>query len=343
MNGTISERDDFNFNGMFHTCIYSFNWNIDEHRSESDQKFTFLCSNYFNDVIKGVGSPTIFSKWCRVLCMYLEHIESSKRNNAQECCKLFYYKLEKDIIDKFAKEKNINAKECYQKMIDYKRENINTTISEICKNYSEHIDQDTFTVLGYLFEIYEYIDIFKEMKRSDTQKMNAFQEKIFNLANYPYNNKSLLKEELEKIIDICKGYKIRWTVHPYNYAADRITDSWINKIRGKFDEEVEKRSIEHEKNIPGINVIEPHALMNTGTDVVSNTGIGIGMVFISFSILIIMIILYKYTPYFSFLQPRLRKLRITFNKNKKYIPDFMYSFDVKYKNSVEHSHKIAYN
>ncbi|GAW84222.1 variable surface protein [Plasmodium gonderi] len=341
---TNLEGDDFCLNGMFHTCTYSFNWDKDAQRSEDDHKFTGLCSDFYKNVIKGKES-TNFSKLCAVLAMYLKHIGTHKKNHEQECCKLFYYKLKKDIIIKFPSENYTDAKAYYGRMTEEFKGSSSTRISDICKAYSDNIEQGTFQVLGYLFDIYEYIALFKDMRKSDTRKMDAFQRKILSLANYPYKKKSLLKAEVDKIIDMCNGYKKSWTMNPYKHAADRITDNWIKQIISKFDEEDEKRRriIEEQTKTLETNVLVAETLKGYGTDAVTNTGISIGTVFITFSILIIIFIFCKYTPYFSFLQTRVRKFRRRLNKNNKNNIDLMHSFDVEYKNTFKNKYKIAYN
>ncbi|GAW84147.1 variable surface protein [Plasmodium gonderi] len=345
---TISEGEDFDFNGMFHTCTDGFSWDIEARRLQEDQIFTALCSKFQNAVKNG---PNILNliKYCKVLGIYLKHIGGKiKENDRKNCCKLFYYKLKKDIIRNF----DLNctsAHDCYQKMIERRVENISTTISGICIQYSEHIENDSSKLLEYLFNIYYDFDLLNGFKKGDMKTMRKFKQEIVDLENYRCNNKRRLKTELENIIQKCEDYKKKWKEKPYSHTANLLDDDWMNERRMKIKEldndVLMRQGIRYIKNreIKQTNVLVAHALMDTVREGETHTGISVGMIFITSSLLIIMFILYKYTPYFSFLKPRIQKLRRSLNKNNKTNRELMYSFDVEYKNSVDGRYKIAYS
>ncbi|GAW84179.1 variable surface protein [Plasmodium gonderi] len=343
---TNPDGEDFSFNGMFHTCANGFNWDMEANISRDDQELTLLCSKFQNAVNNGGYNNINFIKYCRVLCSYLKYIvRNIEENNEKNCCKLFYYKLKNDIIHKFSINEYSEAKDFYNKMVEQNIYSPRTKISDICMSHPEHIKQETSNIFEYLFNIYYYKDLLNGRKIGETGTMRQFKKKIEHLENFYNNNKDRLKEELQKIIEICKDFKNRWTTHPYKHAAAILSDSWLLERKRKLEEKDEKtiRNIGKQTKTLEKKLIDPQAFMNTETDNVTNTGISIGKFFITFSILIILFILYKYTPYFSFLKPRIRKLRRKMNKNNKNNLGLMETFDFEYNNSIDDRYKIAYS
>ncbi|GAW84446.1 variable surface protein [Plasmodium gonderi] len=350
MTGTILKNEEFDIKGIFPTCSKNFSWNKEATRRESDaDNFTILCSDFYNQVSHG-HDTTQFSKLCRVLGLYLNHIKSRQNEiHVKSCCELFYYKLKKDIMH------NLNftdANICYKSMMkkDDKRK-FSTSISNICVNYSANIDEDTSKLLEHLFKIYYYIDLFKNPVQGTTTEMRKFKQEIIDLENYSCNNKIRLKEELENIINVCEGYIKGWKHHQTaKHAASLLTENnWIDLRKIKLTELGDEILKKHRtKDLRTTEMMQQktlysQSLMITVTDDVTNTRISIGTVFLTFSILIIIFILYKYTPYFSLLKPSVLKLRRNLKKNYKNNPDLMFSFDDEYKNSVDDSYKIAYS
>ncbi|GAW84507.1 variable surface protein [Plasmodium gonderi] len=340
------EKNEFDFTGIFPNCTDNFLWGIYEHRSSnSQQDFTKLCSRFKNNVTNSDYSTHNFVQYCQVLGLYLEHIFNKKSSlEPKSCCKLFYYKLKKDIMDNFTLNCT-EANNCYMKMIEQTGVNISNEILGVCKDYFVHVDTDALKIMENLFEIYKDINLFNtNSSQRTTTKMHPFKSSIEKLEKHPDKYKSQLKTEFEKIIEICKGYKKNWTYAPISHAASLLSDKWIDETRKKINGEDtgETRSNERHRETLQTNVLEAEALMGTMTEGETHTGISIGTIFITFSILIIMFILYKYTPYFSFLKPRERKLR-RLHKNKKNNMDFIHTFGVEYKNSVDNRYKISYS
>ncbi|GAW83905.1 variable surface protein [Plasmodium gonderi] len=335
---TISEDEDFSFSGMFHTCTNGFNWDINSQRSNDDEKFTGLCNNFYYAVNDAKTLDYNFIKYCKVLGIYLKHIENNKSSlNKVSCCKLFYYRLKNDIMDKISLIKCSKVKDCYQKMIDQNTIYSGTDISDICIKYSEHIEQDTFKVLAYMFDIYTYIDLFNNRHMSNTGKVREFKSKINDLVNYHYKNKIRLKAELQKIIEICQRYITSWTSFPKVHDAGVLKeDNWISEITRKIEilgNETLKEERAEDVRITGnlqMQTLDEQISMSHVIDDISNTGISIGTIYISFSILIITFIL-------------VRKLRRVLKKNKKKNLGLMDTFDFEYKNSLDDMYKIAYS
>ncbi|GAW83907.1 variable surface protein [Plasmodium gonderi] len=323
MSDTKSEDEDYDlsfiFNAMFYTCTEGFSWDKSIYRVGNEpNNFTALCSKFFT--VQGIQNHRSqeFSSLCRVLGLYLNHIKKRETEiNLKSCCELFYYKLKNDITDKFSLHCTYANKDSYKKMTEQRVSNISTTISQICMQYSGDIEEDTSKLLEYLFNIYYYIDLLKNLQKCDTQEIRIFKENIENLEKCPCKNKNRLKAELEKIVNVCEGYIKNWNLHPIaTHAADHLThDSWIETRRKKL------RGVDEEN----IRIIEKHPETLKAHTLVADT------------------LRSNYTPYFSFIKTKVRKLRRNLHKNNKNIPEFMYSFDVQYKNSIDDRCKIAYS
>ncbi|GAW83909.1 variable surface protein [Plasmodium gonderi] len=321
MSDTKLEDEYFDFNGVFPECTDGFDWDTGAFRGRGDaNKFTTLCSG-LNLKLTTENRSTEFSQLCRVLGLYLKHIETNKNEHAQRCCKLFYYKLKKDIMDKFNLKCN-DAKSCYLEMANHKANGLDTQISDICLKHLIHIDGDTFKIMEYLFEIYNKVNLFNTNNQRTTSNMHKFKEYIEKLEIYFYKYRSEIKEELGKIIKICEGYISEWEADKRlaKHASDLLKyDNWINTRKRKLEEEEEEntRSDWRPTETLESKVLYAKAIMIPRTD--------------------------DYTHYFSFLKPSVRKLRSMFNKNNKNNMDLMYSFDVEYKNSIDDRYKIAYS
>ncbi|GAW83917.1 variable surface protein [Plasmodium gonderi] len=332
----LDDDDDFDINGIFPTCTDGFDWDIHSRRSQLADDFTNLCSNFYNKEMPG-NLSTPFSQVCRVLGLYLNHIEGNVEDTKKkDWCILFYYKLKKDIINKYPLKECNNSKEYYRKMTEVNNAKYGTRISSICMEYFVNIDQDTSKLLEYLFEIYNCINVFKTYQKRTTENMHKFKRYIQKLEEHHYKNKIQLKSELEKIINKCEFYIKEWNsdTHFAKHASDLLTfDNWIETRKRKLEElgkitlmnsgtyNLTNTEMQHTK------VIGSPALMSYATDDVTNTGISIG----------------THTPYFIFLKPRVKKLRKKLIKNNKNNREIMYSFDVENKNSVDDRYKIAYS
>ncbi|GAW84435.1 variable surface protein [Plasmodium gonderi] len=318
------ESESFDINGIFPTCTDGFSWESDDH-SNASHEYTTLCSKFYIAHETGNNSPH-FSKLCRLLALYLDYIttkedeESMKKN----CCILFYYKMKKDIIDNFASNKNTNAKDYYEKMTEQGQPKISTTISKICMSYSPIIDDDVFKIIENLFEIYKWINIFNtKWRQRTTANIPNFRSWIEKLVNHPDKYKNQLMNELDKIIQIFKSYKSSWKSCPLGtHLLPYISEEWIEGIKIKINAKSANTKETEALNPPdliipggngekqGTKSASSQALISSGTNSETNTGMSVGMIFISSSILI-------YTPYFSFLKPTVRKLRRMLNKNNK--------------------------
>ncbi|GAW84144.1 variable surface protein [Plasmodium gonderi] len=344
------ESKEFDFTGIFPTCTENFSWGVLDHRSGSTaHHFTELCSDFKNVVTENDSNIGNFVQYCRILGIYLEHIDNNKHKlNPEACCKYFYYRLNKDILDKY-KCNCGGTQKCYEKMAEQEKSSkFMTKISNICKDHFVNIDTDALKIMENLGEIYNCINIFKTNRNRTTSNMHLFKRYIEELEKNSYKYKSQLKKELEKIIKKCEDYIREWEADKNfaKHASDLLTHkNWINERKRKLNGEVQKttNSVVKQIQTSEFNVLVNKTLMSHMKEDVANTGINIGTIFIRFSVLIIIFILYKYTPYLSFLKPRVRKLRRRLNKNNKNNLDFMYLFDVEYKYSADDRYKIAYS
>ncbi|GAW84656.1 variable surface protein, partial [Plasmodium gonderi] len=282
--------EKIDLSGIYSTCTENFSWDIRYYNGGGTaDHFIKLCSNFKNVLNKDVSNSWNFVRYCGKLGLYLENLENKKSTlKLEPCCKLFYYKLKKDIIDNFSLEYT-DPRDCYGKMTEQDGSTFKTKISSICMDYFVYIDSNTSTLLDYILEIYEYINLFKNnpLQRT-TVNVRPFTKKIEKLEEHPYEDKNQIKAELEKIIKICSGYKNDWNSVLYGKPSlFLLSDDWINERKVKLNELVTEKKWNIDDDIETLETKEvgSQALMDTGTDGVTNGGKYTGTVFISFSIL----------------------------------------------------------
>ncbi|GAW84399.1 variable surface protein [Plasmodium gonderi] len=360
----MTKKNDFDLTDIFPSCRNDFD-NSWSKRSVGNlyNEYSKVCVDYKNNIAARHVGGQDFQTDCIALGLYLNYI-NDKNNSGKEfyletSCKYFFYKL-KHLVNKHNGNCN-NTVECYKKFFK-KNENEHVqriSVPQVCLKYANDYDihGDTLKIMEYLDEIYKWINRFNNNKwERTTVNVQKFTPWIEKLENHLNKYKGQLNAELEKIIQICESYRKIWrndkvlAVHALYYLSEK----WINerrmKINGTDTESNGSNALYAPALIrPGTNGETKdtkesisQALISTAVNGETDTGISVGMIFISFSILIIMFILYKYTPYFSFLKPEVRNLRRKLNKNNKNNLDFVYSFDVEYKCLTDNRYKIAY-
>ncbi|GAW84579.1 variable surface protein [Plasmodium gonderi] len=162
MSEPIPKRSDFDFTGIFPKCYEGFSWDLMINRLQSEtQKFTALCSDFLNAVKTYPFHSNELIQYYRILSLYLHHIGNKINNeNVEKCCKYFYYKLKKLLLDPY-KCNCGGTDKCYEKMKKLERKNLGIQISDICRNHFIDIDAHTSKILERLDEIYNLIELFK--------------------------------------------------------------------------------------------------------------------------------------------------------------------------------------
>ncbi|GAW83945.1 variable surface protein [Plasmodium gonderi] len=324
MSDAKKQIEKFNFTGIFPTCTSGYKWQIYQRFSDNmADHFTRLCSQFRNAVTNNNCNTEDFVQWCQVLIVYLNRIKNNESMFKPEvCCKYFYYKLKKLLLNRC----NCTCKgiyECYEKMTQIVIKNLGTIIPDVCIKYPINIDENTFIIFGNLDELInrfnEFISNYHSPNYSDIKEFIRLM-KLLEKTEFK-NNESirlLLKEYEDQYKIYLKKFNER---NPILYYLTK--DGYINGILN-----VESLTKE------GVEVI------GAQTDFTTGTGTGIG--FLAFAILVIVFILYKYTPYFSFLHSRAKRLRKKLKKNYKNNLCFKDTFDFEYKNSTDNTCKIAY-
>ncbi|GAW84606.1 variable surface protein [Plasmodium gonderi] len=329
---------DLDFNSIFPTCINGFNWAPHLHTgNQLFHKLTTLCSAFRLEVTSHTLSDHSFINNCNILSLYLDHI--TKRindDNKEACCKYFYYKLKKYILNN--RDCNCSgSKDCYEKLIEKIGINSEAQISDICWNHVINIDTDTFSTLEKLDNLYSTFNTFNNAalpNKSDIYKfIYALKDLEKSIDKYHDSFKLSLQQANADYISFVKTLEEKGPqgkILLIYLKQDGYINGILKVVLGTNEKE---ESTEGNTNIG--------AIIDAYTD--SGAGTGTGIVILTFAILVTVYILYKYTPYFSFLKPRVRKLRKVLKKNNKNYLDFMGRFDVEYKNSIDDEHKISYS
>ncbi|GAW84150.1 variable surface protein [Plasmodium gonderi] len=298
-----NDESNFNFTGLYPECRNEFDQCSSKMHGLLYTSYSAICSDFRNNINARLSANWKIEVICIQLLFYLHDIIKKKHelnDNIKARCNYFYYKL-LYIVKKYGGGCG-KGDECYK--------------------YFTDIDEKTLEIMEYLDEIYNLINEFTISHNRTTDKTHKFKWWIEKLENHPYKNESNLNEELAKIILKCEEYRKNWNDKRFDYwAALLLTDSWMNTRKMSLNRKASEttKSIEEHTESLETKRVGAQPLMNTVADDVKNTGISIGTVFITFSILIIIFILYKYTPYYSFIKPRVHKLRKKLKKITKMI------------------------
>ncbi|GAW83924.1 variable surface protein [Plasmodium gonderi] len=313
-------KTTFNFSGLFPECRNEFDklW-FKSQRDRDRTSYSAICSDFrINIQQNSYWYDTSLENICIQLLYYLNYIDSKIQDvnyNLRENCIYFYYKL-KYIVHKYGGSCG-TSKNCYNVMRNAKK-TVRINISDVCMQHFTDIDEQTLKIIEILDEIYNWINLFTNRQHRSTKNMRDFKRCFEKLEQHPYKNRSHVKEELEKIIEVCEGYRNSWKSCPIGrHALDYLTHDWIQQKRMNINRTYTEITGNEERLR---ETLMPKALgsdisMSYVIDDVENTGI----------------------------KPKVWKLRRKFYKNKKNNVDFMYSFDVEHKNTIDDRYKIAYS
>ncbi|GAW84105.1 variable surface protein [Plasmodium gonderi] len=316
------------FSGLFPTYSEGFSWEYYKHNGQVFNNYIHLWS----DIYKELGDDdryTDFSRFCTMLAIYLNHIRTKNIKNIQSCCKYFYYKLNKYIIEKFS-PKCINPYDCYKKMAAKRVQKLYISISEICLksiNYPQDIDESIFPIFVKVDNLYNAFTKLNTVKPPSKSNLDDFRWSMKQLETHQneYNETFIkfLADVNNLFINFVKGLD--------------IIDLGVEGVLCYIKMEEREKGILKIKQSMSVqdSVTETATNADTYKDEDIGVGTGMGIGFLSFSILII------YTPYFSFLQTRVRKLRRVMKKNNICNLDLMHASNVEYKNSIDDTYKIV--
>ncbi|GAW84142.1 variable surface protein [Plasmodium gonderi] len=329
--------EDINFEEMFPKYIYDYNSYIISERLNLAFKYVPVC-NEINKKINPNGwkNQLNFTPDCRNLSLFLHHIKNISENEKKARCKYFNYKL-KDLITKNKCTCNPVSK-CYENMIAEKGAYM--TVPNICKTYVDDLpilDGYSFTVFQHLDDLYNVIFHINIDKNKCHFYNNLFYKYITVLRNYTYENKKIHSNLIDKVIlefqKVCSGY----VTPPAGFELVKRESENHNTLNHKS---VKSESVISTAGNPDRIFIkhENHDALydSSGT----STGISTGVVIITF--LLMSFLLYKYTPYGSLIQMKVKKLMKCLNNENEDDVNLIESFERKYKNSIDESYRIAY-
>ncbi|GAW84416.1 variable surface protein, partial [Plasmodium gonderi] len=233
----------------------------------------------------------------------------------------------------------INEKNCYH-ILRTPRKNVTLiNVPHICNEVVEemkNIEEDLSHVFYYLDELYGTLDALN----GDTNVCNRYNEQckeyIARLRNCDFSANSSLMSVIDKFEE--EYYKIcPKPVVPVSIQEPKqksLIDQRTEKpISGAMIQQINKTSTRSQT----MQETTTSAIMDTVT------GTGTGVIVVPFIMLAIVFVLFKYSPYGSFLKASVKPLRRMLKKNYINQNDLMNSFEETYKNSVDKKYQIVYS
>ncbi|GAW84523.1 variable surface protein, partial [Plasmodium gonderi] len=264
---------------------------------------------------------------------YLKDIEEKSNSipNIQARCVYFYYKL-MDLVKKC--KGNCNNTECYRILKKPRPRSNPIHIPNICQNVVheiQFIETNFYDALYYMDELYRTIHILSADNNSCQRYSEEYNKYVQILKSCDFRNNL----SFQKLIENAEKH--------YNKACHK---SVVTEISQKVPSKPLIKDTNQETSKTPMNDILANAVRETSTRAMTETltGTETGVIVFSFIMLTIVFVLYKYTPYASFLPLGIKELRATLKKNKKkYHNDLIDSFEKTYKNSIDKKYQIAYS
>ncbi|GAW84072.1 variable surface protein [Plasmodium gonderi] len=197
MQGTKNVNVNFDFSGIFPTCMYEFNTAIRPADFEKRRKYNNLCKNIGKALANNDPS---FTLTCEDLSLYLEHIKGKGDNEKKRYCKYFFHKLNNELKDQ--SYSCVGEKKCYDQIISTEQSD-NNNLFKICHGEYNDFDEKIYTIFDYLDKLYTELkwfsyDIYKCL--SDSDPFNEYMkflrdfhnnitlQSVLDEANEKYNN-----------------------------------------------------------------------------------------------------------------------------------------------------------
>ncbi|GAW84647.1 variable surface protein, partial [Plasmodium gonderi] len=311
----------FDFRDIYPQCRIGFEWKFPKITGDVGGKLTNLC-NKFNLNNRNNNRSSEFIQRCQHVTFYLNHIKRvAKEYKINPCCKYFFYKL-KGLLNNFPCN-CVDTKSCYAIMKTLSEQQSIMEISSLfsqCSDYPKDLNENIYQIFKKIDETYDNLYEFIRYPNPGYYKYVNFRNGMKYLESRQYNYNDSFKDVLNYFKHTCLAY-----LNELNPTDSSVRSFLQYLVRDKNKGEYTFAEINAIKGI--VNVAQMGATKGIhnvakmdrikGTDIGSQISTGISLLF--FSILIIMFILYKYTPFGSYLQPRGRRLRKLMKiKNKKH-------------------------
>ncbi|GAW84118.1 variable surface protein [Plasmodium gonderi] len=334
---TNNEESKFNFMGIFPECRNEYNKCRRKMHGKELTSYSMICSDFRNNIQKHYWLSVDIENICIQLLFYLHDIIKKKQNdNIEAHCNYFYYKL-KYIAQKYGGYCG-TAKNCYDVM-RRKKDPKRVDISDVCLKHIVEIDNDVLKIMGYLEEIYELNDLFIQPIQRNASKVKKIEDYMDYLENYPDKYNGSLDQELDNVLKIYKSYLTSWSNCRYGKPVlQYFKKKWKDRNTFRITETIASTEISTREEASSSTEIITSAI----TAISASAGTSSGIIFFGFALIAIMFVLYKYTTYGSFLQPRVRMLKRRIRKENKHHKNLMDSFDRTYNNINYNDYRIAY-
>ncbi|GAW84004.1 variable surface protein [Plasmodium gonderi] len=361
---TIPTQDDIlkvDFDDVYMKSNENYNWIIRRNWNEpKHHHFTELCSYAKYDICR-LSHGSHFTVDCRRLSILLDNMKlllNRNHHNKIYFCIYFGYKMH-ELLKKY----NCTIKSptvAYDYMMKAYKYRFNTIIPKICKDYFVDLSHETYENFKKLDELYNRFYLFKNSNHScsHAEYCSTEYKKLLRTISSEQNMDfhDLLYEFIyhyEKYmqkLNVCKSTPQTlpplpeqdrsrvistepMTVNVIRDKISKIEVSGINEMEGT-GENMLKMISERKKTLDKAR-LSPH----TGTE----TTLSSGMIVLFFSVLIILFILYKYTTFGSYFNPRMRKIKRKIKKRNKENINNMDSYKLAYNNPNDNCYHIEYS
>ncbi|GAW82009.1 variable surface protein [Plasmodium gonderi] len=286
-----------------------------------------------------------FYNSCMELGRYLYHIENEKLSEVEKIlnCIYFSYKLKMELGKYSSNDKNLVAlfkRTVKPSIINDEHRDVETFI-QVCHEFDEYSGDDGSEILENFKKVYNIIEELKDNTNYCTSCKQNYEEYMSSLESSKCKDISSFKFILEKIKNFyeCKC-PLEKNVHLDHYpTVEQISENTENNSMNDTNNIAETNpKISPNEGTNTLLINEPFT--NELTETI--TSVNIGTFSVISVILILIFILYKYTPYGSYLLRRILMSGRRLNRRYKDHLNLMESFDKTYNNSIDDRYSIAY-
>ncbi|GAW84501.1 variable surface protein [Plasmodium gonderi] len=312
---------------------------INTHLTNACREF---CFNTLNQ--KSVDQCPFFSH-CIDIGSYLYYTKDTVGDDQVRRCKYFSYKLMNEI-----KSKSLvcgNVKNCYNNMFTYiKKPNINLFKDLMhCINHAEDINDDILNIFRQLDVLYDKIEF---LEWGSTTQLNIVVNVYLNLLKLCLHDDN---KEITGLINALYDYNVEYEKHrtktPWSTSNPRLPN--YKEEKTKLMQELERRkkeALEIKLRTENASTSEIKSYVEFPENLeltASGTWVSISTAGLTIAIFSIFLILYKYTPYFSFLRQMIRKAMRIRNKKINHHLNLINSFEHTYNNPINSNYRIIYS
>ncbi|GAW84204.1 variable surface protein [Plasmodium gonderi] len=181
---------EFNFDGIFPNCMQD----LRIYKKIKEDDYSDILMNPCFNIFKELGGQQInrydFLRHCKELILYLNYINTIKSSpNKKPSCVYFNYMVKNTL--KYFKISDQNSYHAYDKIIDHTKNTVFNSVSNVCKNDFNEMDENIYLTLTKLNVLYEWISE-PGMNCSKSEDCNNVYKELSDIRDRS-NNESLRK------------------------------------------------------------------------------------------------------------------------------------------------------